>query len=235
MLSADETDRIRTIRHPDAQMAFVAGRSLLRVALSHYHDVEPTAWEFAASRLGRPELSAPVPLARLRFNLTHTRGLAACVVTSTADCGIDVEQLERPLKPLRIAEHSFAAEELHDLENRTDGEVRERFFTYWTLKEAYYKARGSGIPFRMTGARFELESPARIAFAPTVEEDAMAGEWQFALTRPTAAHVMAVALRPGTDRRFAIRCFSHRPTNTGPDFAETPLTPVRVTTTEAES
>lgn len=232
VLSPDEAERVRKLRHPEAQKSFVAGRSLLRFALSHYEGVEPTAWEFSSSKLGRPEISAPGSIARLRFNISHTRGLAACVVTETADCGIDVEELERPLRPLRIAEHSFATEEFDDLADRGADEIRERFFSYWTLKEAYYKARGSGIPFRMTGARFELDSPTRIEFLPADEEDTAASAWQFALVRPTAAHVMAVALRSGADRHFPLRCFSHREASTDPHFVESPFTPLRATATE---
>ncbi|MFQ5525053.1 MAG: 4'-phosphopantetheinyl transferase family protein [Thermoanaerobaculia bacterium] len=230
LLTPAEDARARRLRHPDAQASFVAGRSLIRFALSQYAEIEPAAWEFGAGRQGRPEITGPAPVPRLRFNLSHTRGLAACVVTAEADCGVDVECLERPLRPLRIAEHSFAPEEFEDLERQASEDLRERFFSYWTLKESYYKARGSGIPFRMTGARFGLDESGGVDFQPIENEHTAGPDWQFALYRPTGEHVMAIALAPGPDRRLEIRVFSGLTDVAG--SSESELGPIRSTRAE---
>jgi len=205
LLNDEESLRARKLRHPDAQKNFMAGRALIRSTLSRYADVEPASWTFRSTRLGRPEIATPQ--SRLRFNLAHTPGLAACVVTSDAACGVDVEWLERPLRPLRIAKHSFAPQEFKDLATRQGAELRGRFFDYWTLKEAYYKARGSGIPFRLTGARFSLEGEAGIRFEPASSEKTHAREWQFGLWRPLASHVLAVAVQTGGASHLDVRCF----------------------------
>lgn len=219
LLTDDELARARTLRHPVSQQNYLAGRALVRAALSHYTGSRPLDWTFAATRLGRPEIAGPQPIPQLRFNLTHTRGLAACVVTATADCGVDVEQVDRPLRPLRIAEHSFARAEFEDLESRSPADLRERFFSYWTLKEAYYKARGSGIPFRLGGARFDLTQSDRIHFLPSADEDAEAAGWQFWLIRPTLEHVLAVAIESGREPRLGLRCFGNSASGTPTDFA----------------
>lgn len=207
LLTPDELKRARTLRHPQAQQNFLAGRALVRSALSRYVDLPPSAWSFEAGRLGRPEIVGPQPVPELRFNLSHTGGLAACVVTTTADCGVDVEEIERRLRPLRIAEHSFAPEEFADLESGPTARLRERFFSYWTLKEAYYKSRGSGIPFRLGGARFELTETGRADFLPAEDEGVQAEDWQFWLFRPTPAHLLAVAIDAGSGPRLELRCF----------------------------
>jgi 4'-phosphopantetheinyl transferase len=174
-----------------------------------------------------------MPIPELRFNLTHTRDLAACVVTATADCGIDVEEIERPLKPLRIAEHSFSPEEFRDLRNRPLPELRERFFAYWTLKEAYYKARGSGIPFRLGGARFELAGEDSVLFAPAEDERTLAEAWQFGLFRPTSDHILAVAIESGKEQRLALRCFGNSSDGPATCFSPLGLTADRTTDTVA--
>ncbi len=223
LLPQDELTRARTLRHPAAQQNYLAGRALIRVVLSHYSALDPPSWNFSPGRFGRPEITGPQPIPELRFNLAHTPGLAACVVTATADCGIDVEEAERPLKPLRIAEHSFAPEEFDDLQQRPPGEIRERFFSYWTLKEAYYKARGSGIPFRLLGARFELSGESSLVFSPAVTEQVSAEEWQFELFRPTTDHILAVALTSSAERRLEIRCFSNSTGAAATDFTQLKL------------
>ena len=231
LLTPDELTRARTLRHPAAQQNYLVGRALVRAVLSHYAELEPSTWSFSASRFGRPEITGPQPIPKLRFNLTHTRGLAACVVTATADCGIDVEELERPLKPLRIAEHSFAPEEFRDLKHRALPELRERFFSYWTLKEAYYKARGSGIPFRLGGARFELTGESRVVFAPDDDEETRGENWQFALFKPTPGHVLSVALQPGAESRLELRCFGNSSDDSPTAFAQLGLFAERSTET----
>ena len=219
LLTNDELARARTLRHPVSQQNYLAGRALVRSALSHYASSRPSDWAFASTRLGRPEIAGPQPIPQLRFNLTHTRGLAACVVTATADCGVDVEQIDRPLRPLRIAEHSFARAEFEDLEGRSSEDLRERFFTYWTLKEAYYKARGSGIPFRLGGARFDLTQSERVHFLPSADENVVAAGWQFWLIRPTLEHVLAVAVESGRKPSLELRGFGNSASEKPTDFA----------------
>eukprot|EP00198_Chlamydomonas_reinhardtii_P000154 XP_001689489.1 hypothetical protein CHLREDRAFT_205611 [Chlamydomonas reinhardtii] len=61
--------------------------------------------------------------------------------------GLDVERLDRaPRDPMALARRRLAPAEVRDLEAITDLKQRARHFMWlWTLKEAYVKARGTGI------------------------------------------------------------------------------------------
>jgi 4'-phosphopantetheinyl transferase len=76
-----------------------------------------------------------------------------------------------------------------------EAEQDARFFTYWTLKESYIKARGMGLAIPL--AHFSLhvppESPLRISFDPRLDDDADA--WQLASMRPSERHLLALAIR----------------------------------------
>ena len=90
IVSPAEQERIRRFRFPRDGMAFLAAHGLARAALSQFEpSVPPDRWEFRATEKGRPEMGAPIGSA-LRFNISHTRGLVACVVTRNVDCGVDV-------------------------------------------------------------------------------------------------------------------------------------------------
>ena len=48
---------------------------------------------------------------RLRFNLSHTRGLVACGVALEHDVGVDVEHVDRRIEIGRLAESVFSESE----------------------------------------------------------------------------------------------------------------------------
>lgn len=206
-LSDAERRRADDIRHPRVREHFVAGRLLARHALSHYADVEPPDWFFEVTPDGRPEIASPQTSLPLRFNLSHTDGLVACVVTDGADCGVDLEDLDRRIEMMRIAVHSFHPEEVKTLEALETGDLSRRFFALWTLKEAYLKAVGSGIRLRLDAVRFHIHQNGTIEHWISGADRSLNQEWQFALFAPDAAHHLAVAVRAGEHSGYGYRCW----------------------------
>jgi 4'-phosphopantetheinyl transferase len=109
---------------------------------------------------------------------------------------------ERPT--LEIAADFFAPREVLALLKAPSAEQCERFFDYWTLKEAYIKARGMGLAIPLDQFWFTLDAsaPVRIAFAPELDDDP--ASWQFARLRPSARHRVAVAVRRGLGADLAL-------------------------------
>ena len=70
---------------------YLVAHALLRTVLSFYPDASPQDYVFNKNDYGRPELAEGNWPKSLRFNISHTRGLVACIVTDTIDCGVDVE------------------------------------------------------------------------------------------------------------------------------------------------
>ncbi|MDX1697079.1 MAG: 4'-phosphopantetheinyl transferase superfamily protein [Thiohalobacterales bacterium] len=205
MLSPDEVRAHRRLRFEDDRHLYLVSHAMLRRVLSRYDNVAPAAWRFSRNRYGRPEIATPRPALPLRFNLSHTPGLVACIVTHTLDCGVDAE-LIRPRRYMTgVATRMFAGAELQALQS-LEGDARlERFFTYWTLREAYGKACGRGL----AGAagrhyRFEGSGDAgwQIRFGTaTAEGDG----WRFAVRRINDTHMLSVALHSTHGPAPAIR------------------------------
>jgi 4'-phosphopantetheinyl transferase len=159
--------------------------------------VAPDAWHWREGPHGRPEIDRPST--DLHFNLSHSASVVACVLGRGQALGVDVEHLERRAPDRAIVPRYCSPTERADVESR-GADWCERFLTYWTLKEAYLKARGLGIAVPLSDVSFDLsgEEP-RIRF-----EGSLAGtdaRWAFHLWRPTPTHVAALAVHvPGRSR-----------------------------------
>jgi 4'-phosphopantetheinyl transferase len=170
--------------------------------------VAPASWRFRAERRGRPEIDAPGGV-DLRFNLSHTDGLAACGVVRELDLGVDVEAGSRVRRHLEVADRFFSRREARALRALPEEDRVGRFLDTWTLKEAYIKARGQGLALPLDGFTFDLdadrEAPLRIEFERDLGDEPTA--WQFALERVGAHHRLAIAVRRGArpDLRIVVR------------------------------
>lgn len=192
---------------------FLVSHALLRTSLSRYADVSPEDWQFSEGEFGRPEISAGDGAPVLRFNLSHTEGLAACLVCREIDCGVDVERLNRVKDLDGVARRVFTTAERDDLRSREGDSLQGRFTDYWTLKEAYMKARGKGfqLPPQSFAIRLEEcpESVPQLVVPPDFDD--RPDEWQLALYPISPGqkpeYRLGVALRTGVgaSRRIVVR------------------------------
>ncbi len=187
VLSPAERDRMRRFHFKPDQDAYRAAHALARLALSACEAaVPPHAWSFEESSHGRPEISSEQSVPRLRFNISHTRNVVACIVTRDLDCGVDVEPTDRDRHDL--AQTVLAPAELATIAAAPEAERTVLFCRYWTLKEAYAKALGLGMSLAFDRIAFELcEGSARL--------HADSAEWHFEQWSPTPTHILATAVR----------------------------------------
>ena len=171
---------------------------MARAMLAEVTGVAPADWRFSIGPHGRPEVASPdTPY---RFNLAHSHGAVACVIAHGRDVGVDIEYLERPQPDHDVAGRVCAPDELEDINAAPEGQRLERFLVYWTLKEAYLKARGLGISVPMADAAFSLESGEPV-FMPRQSLADVDRRWTFRLAQPSPTHLMAVAV----DTRDGVR------------------------------
>lgn len=200
VLSPTEKDRMRRFRFEQDRAAFRAAHALARIALSSIEaTVSPHEWVFEETSHGRPEISLDCGVPRLRFNISHTRGVVACIVTRDLDCGVDVELMHRCNDLHALAHTVLAPAELAKIAAAPDTERPTLFCRYWTLKEAYAKALGLGISLAFDCVAFELyEGSARLHSG--------SDEWYFAQWLPTPTHTVATAVRARGPVRLIRHC-----------------------------
>ncbi len=209
VLCEQERERYARFHFPADRHRFLVSHALVRRVLSHYLDLPPADWTFLNTGHGRPEISNP-GLPGLRFILTHTDGLAACIVTLENECGIDAEKITSRQNPAGVARRMFSTAESEQVQRLSGREQLECFFRGWTLREAYVKARGIGISFPTRKLHFvidELEN-IQVQFADGIDDTGL--RWQFQLLYPTPQHIAALALGLDdvSDRKIVSREFS---------------------------
>jgi len=198
LLSEDERSRSARFVFARDRIHFVAAHALVRRALSTYLPLRADEWRFTTNAFGRPEVAGTDVEPRLRFNLSHTDGLVACAVTRGNDVGVDVETLQRGA-PIDIAEDVLTQSELAALRELPISERPSRFLEYWTLKEAYVKARGLGLSLPLRAFAFHRDERGEIGVIrdPSLNDQET---WQFISWRIEDAFQVAVAIGAGTDR-----------------------------------
>jgi 4'-phosphopantetheinyl transferase len=193
LLDEEERARLARYRFEEDAREFLISHALLRVSLSQWRQIAPDAWRFRRNEHGRPEIAGK-QFPPVRFSLSHTRGLVACIIGEGAEVGIDVENRIRNGNFLAIAERFFAAEEKAALRVLADDRQQDRFLALWTLKEAYSKARGLGLPVAFDEVGFNIDGDRITAsFRDKSADDALL--WSFRLMQPTQEHLLAVAWR----------------------------------------
>jgi len=164
-LSPDEDLRKKRFRFPKDQQHFAAGRGILRETLARYLGADPSEIEFTYNRFGKPALRD----SDLHFNVSHSAGLAVYAISRSREVGVDIERIDPKFAEDQIAERFFSPSEVAALRSLRADLQTEAFFRCWTRKEAYVKARGSGLSLPLDTFDVTLRPGQPAAFLRGVE------------------------------------------------------------------
>ncbi len=199
-LSADEQSRAERFLYPVHRGRYIASRGILRCILGGYLDVGPSKIRFSTCSHGKPQLEESLQQVGLRFNLSHSHGIALYAVAENRDVGIDVEYLGRPCRELQIARRFFAPEEAEVIAGLPDDHRRKAFFVCWTRKEALLKAKGVGLSIPLD--RFEVsvrpEDPPALLRTDWNEKERL--QWRFFTVDPGPDYVASLAVEKGVSQ-----------------------------------
>lgn len=151
-----ESARAQRFVFPGDRDHFIVGRGILRVLLSRYLRQPPTGIHILEGGRGKPYLSGEGDDSLLRFNVSHSHGLALYVFAVQREVGIDIEKIRPEFATAEIAERYFSPQEREELRRLPAGLRSEGFFLCWTRKEAYVKARGDGLQISLDSFEVSL-------------------------------------------------------------------------------
>src|SRR5688572_13058173 len=162
-LSPDERERAAAFYFEQARNHYAASRGILRALLSRYLQQPANTFAFTYTSYGKPLL--PIDL---KFNVSHSYGLALFAFVLGPEVGVDLERIRPEFAGQEIAERFFSADEARTLKEVPTDERARAFFRCWTRKEAFIKAHGTGLsfPLREFTVEFSAGTPARLLSTP---------------------------------------------------------------------
>jgi 4'-phosphopantetheinyl transferase len=194
LLSADEQEKASRFHFAADRRRFVITRGCLRALLSRYTNMAPETIQFAYGKYGKPSLpQATRESAQIEFNVAHSGNTAAFAFTRIGNIGIDIEQIRTDFDADDIAQRYFSAAEISSLGQTSLAARHAAFFSCWTRKEAFLKAKGVGLSYSLK--QFDVTvsptSPARLlSTRPDAKEAARWSMKSFDLARGYAATVV---------------------------------------------
>ena len=214
-LAEDEATKVmRYMQAADKKRALIS-RLLQRRACFEALDVDYASVKIERTKGGKPFVSNKPAKTNWNFNVSHEGRYVVLASEPTALCGVDVAAptVVRDKKPkpmaeqLRVMRNQLTAAETAMIMGASPDEVamENHFRRFWSLKEAYTKARGDGIAFDFGRCDFELGvatagtvgQPVRVAHVK-VDGKALAG-WCFYIQELEGNHWISVARGPCAD------------------------------------
>ena len=192
LLNDEERMRWQRFRFKKHQHQYLVTRALVRTTLSRYANTSPEDWQFSKNKYGKPQI---VPDQNLYFNLSHTDSLIVCAVARVKNIGVDVETLAHRSSLLELAERFFSTKESTALALEAPSYQKARFFQYWTLKEAYIKAKGLGLSQSLAQFSFEInESLQKLSLSFDAELNENSKHWSCWLLNVDTLHYLSLCL-----------------------------------------
>jgi 4'-phosphopantetheinyl transferase len=161
--------------------------------LARYLGIPAGDLSFCLNAHGKPALVPGSGAGDLRFNLSHSHGLALFAFAFRREVGVDLEYVHSFPNRDRVADRFFSAQEVTALRELPQSTQTEAFFQCWTRKEAYIKARGGGLSISLASFAVPL-APYQLTSLPIIGHDySDADRWSLRALAPADGYVAAVA------------------------------------------
>ena len=195
-LTFDERNRSARFRLERDRQRFIVAHGVLRELLGRYLQTQPGRISYVYNAFGKPDLS-PEFGGRLKFNLSHSAGLALIAIAADSNVGADLEYIRPQSDYAEIARRFFSAAEVDQLIALPGHLYAEAFISCWTKKEAYLKACGDGLAIPLNSFSVPLTTdPAHgpVDLYVASNDTASAKRWSFYTLQPAPGYIGALAI-----------------------------------------
>jgi 4'-phosphopantetheinyl transferase len=198
LLTQEEQARGARLRNDIDRRRFTIGRALTRLAVAAERGCDAQEVAITVDAAGKPWLApAPPPTS---LSIAHGGDLVAVALAGHGALGVDVESRSQTIDLDGVLPIVCGAAELDAIRSLPVAARLQRFLLFWTLKEAFLKATGTGLGGAAQQVVFDLtdESSPVLVAAPGDDGGASSGAaWRFMLAPDLNGHVLALAFRIG--------------------------------------
>lgn len=198
LLSPDERERAARFHFEQHRRRYLIAHIAMHRILSRYLQIDPAQLSFDLGSTGKPKLPAALGSSGIEFNLSHSNEMALLAVTRIGEVGVDIEFAKPDFKFAEIAERFFTAREAAALRGLPSELQRQAFFKCWTCKEAFLKAKGTGLSGKLDEVEITLGAADQVQIRADVPG------WSLAELTPSNGYEGALVVAGST---LPIRCY----------------------------
>jgi 4'-phosphopantetheinyl transferase len=206
LLNLDERERAERFHFRKDRDHFIVARGMLRTILGRYLKLPPQQVRFRYNAYGKPALQSEPILSVLKFNISHSHGLALYTVACDREVGVDVELIREDFANDESITRYFSEGEAETIRALAPELRTQAFFTCWTRKEAFIKAIGEGLSYPLDQFTVSVVPGKRACLLSARGGAQEAGRWSLHDLNCGAGYSAALAVE-GYDWR--LRCYDY--------------------------
>ncbi len=191
LLSLKETARANSFKFAKDRTVYILARGLLRILSGRYLNEIPKKIKFDYGEYGKPGYKFQTPI---KFNISHSGNMIVMAFARNCEIGVDIEKIKEDFDVIDIAQHFFSPDEIQTLKALPEHEQIYGFYRCWTRKEAFIKAKGSGLSFSLTSFSVSLDAD-RAKLLRTDWAAAERKEWKLFTFTPAKDYLGALSVR----------------------------------------
>ncbi|HET7007050.1 MAG TPA: 4'-phosphopantetheinyl transferase superfamily protein [Candidatus Binatia bacterium] len=199
LLSPDERERAARFHFEQHRRRYLIAHIALHEILGRYLQIDPATLFFDLGSNGKPKLPTALAASGVEFNLSHSNEMALLAVNCIGELGVDIEYVKPDFKFQEIAERFFTAKEVAAMRGLPPDLQRQAFFKCWTSKEAFLKAKGTGLSGKLDEVEITLTAAEQVQIGADVPG------WSLAGLDPIATYESALVV---AGPQVPIRCYS---------------------------
>jgi len=125
--------------------------------LSIYVNSPAQELQFELGPYSKPKLAPIYAKKKFEFNLSHSHEVVLIALTQGREIGVDVERVREDFAFDEVAQRFFTAREVAAIHALPIHLQREAFYKCWTSKEAFLKAKGTGLSGKLDEMEITLD------------------------------------------------------------------------------
>ena len=169
-LSEDEKERAARFKFVKDRRLYIAAHAALRSLLANTCELPRTRFNLSQDLTANPRSLRHLPPAVWSsISPTPTRSALVAVARQRA-VGVDVEFVKREFSFDELARRFFTTKEVAALCELPQTLQREAFFKCWTSKEAFLKAKGTGLSGKLDEVAITLAADQQVRINASVPD-----------------------------------------------------------------